>query len=76
MSLTSGADVVIWVVQAARDLSRADYSVYEGWKVTGWPLTTIRRGQILYDNGQVIARAGTGKLIQRAAWRRALRSPR
>ena len=72
----SDADIVIWdpnqtaTVTAKADLSRADYSVYEGSKVTGWPVTTIRRGEIVYQNGQIIGRAGTGQLISRERWHR------
>lgn len=71
----SDADIVIWdqnrtaTVRASDDLSKADYSVYEGWKVTGWPATTIRRGEIVYESGRMTARAGTGLLLQRDRWR-------
>lgn len=72
----SDADIVIWdpnrsgSVKAESDLSNADYSVYEGWKVTGWPMMTIRRGEIVYDAGRVSARVGTGRLISRERWHR------
>ena len=71
----SDADIVIWdprrqgSVTADADLSNADYSVYEGWKVTGWPVTTIRRGEIVYDAGSVVGRAGTGRMVSRERWR-------
>jgi dihydropyrimidinase len=72
----SDADVVIWdpnrsaTVSGDADLSNADYSVYEGWKVTGWPVTTIRRGEIVYDNGQITGQPGTGRLCTRERWQR------
>lgn len=72
----SDADIVIWdpsrtgLVTAAADLSNSDYSVYEGWKVTGWPTMTIRRGEIVYDAGRVSGRAGSGRLIVRERWHR------
>ena len=72
----SDADIVIWdptqtaTVTAAADLSNADYTVYEGSKVTGWPVTTIRRGEIVYERGQITGRAGTGQLISRQRWHR------
>jgi dihydropyrimidinase len=71
----SDADVVLWdpgragVVSAAADLSKSDYSVYEGWAVTGWPVMTIRRGEVVYENGRVTGRAGSGRLISRDRWR-------
>ena len=69
------ADLAIWdpnrsdLVRAEADHSRADYSVYEGWKVTGWPITTIRRGEIVYDNGRITGLTGSGQLIMRRPWK-------
>jgi dihydropyrimidinase len=69
------ADIAIWdptrsdVVRAEADHSKADYSVYEGWKVKGWPMTTIRRGEIVVDGGKMIGSAGSGHLIGRQPWR-------
>jgi dihydropyrimidinase len=40
--------------------SRAGYSVYEGWQVTGWPPLTIRRGEVVFD-GQEVVGCGCGK---------------
>jgi dihydropyrimidinase len=27
--------------------------IYEGWKLKGWPVLTVARGAILYENGAV-----------------------
>jgi dihydropyrimidinase len=70
------ADVVVWdperpgTVAAEADLSNSDYSVYEGWKVTGWPAITIRRGEVVFENGRITGKAGTGQLARRDAWHR------
>ena len=40
------------------------------WEVTGFPRTTIRRGEVVYDNGQVIAQPGSGKFIPGAPFQR------
>jgi dihydropyrimidinase len=37
--------------------------------VTGWPITTLRRGQIVYDQGNVVAEPGSGMLVPRQATR-------
>ena len=61
----SDADIVVWdptISKAIREedlLSRAGYSAYEGWQVTGFPRTTIRRGEVVYDHGTVMAQAST-----------------
>lgn len=65
----SDADVVIWdpvLKKAVRDedeLSNAKYSIFAGWEVTGWPVTTIRRGEVVYENGKILSRPGSGKFI-------------
>ena len=72
----SDADIVIWdpsMKKTIRDqdaLSNAKYSTYAGWEITGFPRTTIRRGEIVYDNGKVIGKAGTGKFIPGARFQR------
>jgi len=71
----SDADVVIWdparteTITADMDLSKSDYTVYEGWRVTGWPVITIRRGEIVYESGRLRARPGSGMLVSRQPWR-------
>jgi dihydropyrimidinase len=70
------ADLAIWdprrtgTVRAADDHSNSDYSPYEGWSVTGWPMTVLRRGEIVVDEGRVVGVAGSGKLAARARWSR------
>ncbi|MEW5915554.1 MAG: amidohydrolase family protein [Gemmatimonadota bacterium] len=70
----SDADVVIWdprrrdTVRAADDHSKSDYSVYEGWTVTGWPDLTIRRGEIVAERSTVVGKAGSGRLVARERW--------
>ena len=70
------ADIAIWdprrtaPVLAANDLSKSDYSPYEGWSVTGWPVTVIRRGEVVVEQGRVTGVAGSGQLASREAWRK------
>ncbi|MCU4751450.1 amidohydrolase family protein [Halobacteria archaeon AArc-curdl1] len=45
--------------------SGGDYSIYEGRSVTGWPTQTIVRGEIAYEDGDVLAEPGTGTHIDR-----------
>ena len=65
------ADIVIFDPDETRTItnsmleSNADYSVYEGWQVTGWPTTTIRRGEIVYETGEVTGAPGSGVLPRR-----------
>jgi dihydropyrimidinase len=71
IAVGSDADLVLWdpqerrTVDGARMQSRADYSVYDGWQVQGWPRTVIQRGQILLADGEVTARPGQGQWVRR-----------
>jgi dihydropyrimidinase len=45
-----------------------DYTPYEGIEVTGWPVTTIRRGAVVMQNGVVQAAPGTGQYLARGPY--------
>ena len=65
------ADLVVFdpelerTVSAADDPSRSDYTPFEGWSVTGWPVLTIRRGEVVYEDGRVTGEAGSGRVVVR-----------
>jgi dihydropyrimidinase len=68
----SDADLVVWDPERTREVrgaemqSRAGYSVYDGKIVTGWPVYTVRRGEIAYSASDGIqARPGSGRMIAR-----------
>jgi dihydropyrimidinase len=43
----------------------SDYVVYEGWRLKGWPITTLVRGSLVTENMQVVGKQGYGKLVRR-----------
>lgn len=46
--------------------SYSDYTIYDGWKLRGWPVMTIVRGKIIMEDGQVANEAlGHGEFIPR-----------
>jgi dihydropyrimidinase len=63
----SDADIVIWnpalkkTFKDSDEFTNAKYSTYAGMEVTGVPITTIRRGEIVYDNGKILAQPGSGR---------------
>jgi dihydropyrimidinase len=69
----SDADIVIWDPTAEHTISarthhmRVDYSMFEGWKVTGNARTVLSRGEVVVDGGQYYGRAGRGQFLKRAA---------
>lgn len=74
VAVGSDADIALWDPGATRSVraedgfSKAGFSIYEGWKVVGWPLVTIRRGEVVYENQQIKGRPGSGQLISRNRW--------
>jgi dihydropyrimidinase len=76
IAVGSDADVAIWdpnLTKKIRDediLSNGHFSVFNGWDVTGWPIVTIRRGEVVYQNGRMLAKAGSGQVIPRKHWQK------
>ena len=76
IAVGSDADVVIWdpnLTRTVRDedqLANATFSIFSGWEVTGWPIVTIRRGEVVYQDGKILAAAGSGQMVPRQRWQR------
>ena len=74
IAVGSDADLALWdpnETRMIRDedmLSGSGFSVYAGWEVTGWPLITIRRGEVVYEDGKVTGEPGSGELLERNKW--------
>lgn len=71
IAVGSDADLVVWdaerrvTVDGAAMWSKAGYSVYDGWQVQGWPTHTLRRGELLFEHGEMRAPAGQGIWLRR-----------
>lgn len=71
IAVGADADLVAWdltqrrTVDGARMRSRADYSVYDGWEVTGWPAYVVSRGEVVLEGGEVRAEPGRGRCLVR-----------
>jgi dihydropyrimidinase len=76
IAVGSDADIVIWdptvkrVLQDSDQLSRAKFTAYAGTNVTGFPVTTIRRGEVVYDKDKIVAEPGSGRFIVAAKFQR------
>ncbi len=70
IAVGSDADIVVIdeelerVVEPSLLKSNADYSVYDGWQVTGWPILTLRRGEIAYQDERLLAQPGSGRVLR------------
>jgi dihydropyrimidinase len=71
IAVGADADLVLWDPQETRTVSADDlisltgFTIYEGWRVTGWPRMTLRRGEIVYRDGEICASPGSGTLVDR-----------
>jgi dihydropyrimidinase len=73
IAVGSDADIALWdpghrrTIDGARMQSLSGYSVYDGWRVQGWPRFVVRRGQLVLADGQITARPGDGQWLRRRA---------
>jgi dihydroorotase-like cyclic amidohydrolase len=45
----------------------SDFSLFEGWKLKGWPIMTMINGEIAMQDGEITGEPGLGKYIPRNA---------
>src|SRR5215469_3121901 len=70
IAVGSDADIAIWDAEKSvrirqQDLHDAmDYTPYEGREVTGWPIITLSRGDVVWSDGKVLARPGRGEFLR------------
>lgn len=71
IAVGADADIAIWDPQIEQTLTHAmvkdgsDYTPYEGMRITGWPVTTLVRGQIVAHDRRIEARKGHGTYLKR-----------
>jgi dihydropyrimidinase len=67
----SDADIVIWDPEkkvtygVAVAHQRTDYSLYEGWELTGMPEKVFLRGKLILDGDKWFGKAGDGQFLKR-----------
>ena len=73
-SIAVGADagLVLWDANRTVTISQSllhhgsDYTPWEGYEVKGWPVKTILRGNIVFEDGKVLGKPGSGRFLKRA----------
>ena len=66
------ADIVLWDPNRKETIRQeilhhgADYTPWEGFEVTGWPVLTLLRGQVVAENGAIVGKKGRGQVLDRA----------
>lgn len=73
IAVGSDADFVVFdpngstIINADTHHMRVDYSLYEGWQLTGAVRTVIAAGRAVVDNGIFVGKAGAGRYLAREA---------
>jgi dihydropyrimidinase len=72
LAVGSDADIVVFdpekrvTISAASHHSKVDYNLFEGTDVIGSPEVVLLRGNVLVDNGELVASPGIGRYVARA----------
>jgi dihydropyrimidinase len=73
IAVGSDADLIVFdpeknLTLRAKDLqTNCDWSPFEGWKLKGYPHTTISRGKIVVADGNFVGERGYGQFLKRQA---------
>jgi len=64
------ADIVVvdinqeYKIDSSRFHSKARYSPFDGWRVKGKPVKTFVDGRLVMDEGEIVAKPGTGQVVR------------
>ena len=56
-----------WKIDVSKFKSKAKFSPYDGWEVQGRPAKTFVNGNLVFDEGEIVAKAGSGTILRREA---------
>jgi len=66
----NNADLVVvdldrkYKIDASKFHSKAKYSPFDEWKVEGKPVKTFVNGRLVMDEGEIVAKAGSGRIVR------------
>lgn len=75
IAVGSDADIVVWDPEATRTISaktqhaKGGFNVFEGRTVKGIPTTTLAAGKVVWHKGELRAKEGAGRHIERPAFK-------
>ncbi|MGE3915382.1 MAG: dihydropyrimidinase [Hyphomicrobiaceae bacterium] len=73
IAIGADADICIWDPKRRTTISDAGvhdntgYTPYAGRTIEGWPVTVLRRGEVIADDGKIKSSAGSGVFLPRTA---------
>ncbi len=71
IAVGSDADIAVWDPLRKTTISQSllhggsDYTPYEGIDVTGWPVSTMVRGQFVVRDGKLVGKENAGAYVTR-----------
>ena len=74
IAIGADADLALWDPKKKVTITNSlmqhaiDYTPYEGLEITGWPVMTIRRGDVVMRDGKMQAEPGTGSFLPRGPY--------
>jgi dihydropyrimidinase len=72
IAIGADGDLVLWNPSVEVTLAngmmhdRTGYTPFAGRKVKGWPVTVLRRGEIIVSDGKLAAKPGSGQFLPRS----------
>jgi dihydropyrimidinase len=79
VAVGADADLVVFdpekehTISAKTHHSATDINIFEGTKVVGAPELVLRRGEVIVEGDELLAKAGSGQFVKRARFREELR---
>jgi dihydropyrimidinase len=80
IAVGTDADLVVFdpeqkvTISASTHHSKSDYNIFEGTEVTGTPEIVLLRGNVLVENGELVAQPGVGRFVKRARFGEGLKA--
>lgn len=70
-TIAVGSDADITIIDPKKEVKlsnrmlhgNTDYTPFEGWKLKGYPVTTISRGEMLVEEGELVGERGHGEFL-------------
>ena len=67
-----GSDADLTIVDLEKEVvvgempvySSADFNIFDGWRLKGWPVLTMLRGKVVMDQGRICGDAGDGRFMR------------
>jgi dihydroorotase-like cyclic amidohydrolase len=69
--IEAGSDADIVIIDMDKEIvatekpvySEQDFNIFAGWKIKGWPILTMLRGNVIMKDGKIVEETGIGKFL-------------